>query len=86
MKPSTRMRRAVPDWAFNPRTIADQQIDALQRFPLVHPKVLQSVRRAILRSFPYGFFYFVEHDRLVVVAVIHLKLDILAILLRRSGA
>lgn len=76
----------MPGWVFNSRGDVDRQIDSLQRFPLAHPKVLKDIRRAILRSFPYGIFYFVEDHRIVVAAVIHLKRDILAILLRRSGA
>ena len=34
---------------------------------LVHPRL----RRANLRRFPYGVFYFVEQQRIVVVGVLH---------------
>jgi plasmid stabilization system protein ParE len=63
---------------------AADKIDSLLRFPLAHPAVLKDIRRVILRRFPYGVYYLVEGERIVVLAVLHLRRDTLALLLRRS--
>jgi hypothetical protein len=46
--------------------------------------VLKCIRRAILGRFPYGLYYLIEDQRIVVLAVLHLKRNTLALLLRRS--
>jgi toxin ParE1/3/4 len=40
-----------------------------ESFPAVHG----DVRRALLRRFPYGVYYFVEGDAVVVIAIFHGK-------------
>ncbi len=42
-----------------------------KRFPVVH----RDVRRALLQRFPYGVFFRIARDRLVVVACFHAKRD-----------
>ena len=42
-----------------------------KRFPLVH----RDLRRALLRRFPYGIFFRIQGDRLMVVACFHAKRD-----------
>jgi plasmid stabilization system protein ParE len=63
---------------------ADRQIAWLLRFPLAHPVVLNGIRRAILRRFPYGIYYLVEGETIIVLAVLHLRRDTLTLLLRRT--
>jgi plasmid stabilization system protein ParE len=41
--------------------------------PAIFPVYDGSVRRALLRRFPYGIFYEVEPDRVVVLAFVHMK-------------
>jgi len=41
--------------------------------PTTYPMVLQSIRRAPLKRFPYGVYYEVQDDRVVVLAVFHFK-------------
>jgi plasmid stabilization system protein ParE len=38
-----------------------------ESFPLVRPRI----RRALLRRFPYGVFYVVQPDSVLVLAVVH---------------
>jgi toxin ParE1/3/4 len=40
-------------------------------FPLVRPRI----RRALLRRFPYGVFYVVQADAVLILAVIHASRD-----------
>lgn len=42
-----------------------------ERFPVVH----RQTRRALLRRFPYGFFYRIIDDQVVVVACMHARRD-----------
>lgn len=53
----------------------DTAFRMLEDFPLIAPLHFESYRRLILRSFPYGVFYVVESDRLVVHAVMDLRQD-----------
>ena len=43
----------------------------IRRSPRPFPTVDADLRRARTRRFPYGIFYLVESDRIVVVAVFH---------------
>jgi toxin ParE1/3/4 len=51
----------------------------IAQFPESHPMRHRHFRRALLRRFPYGIFYAVEADEIVVLAVLHLALDPAAI-------
>ena len=53
----------------------EEALTQLRRFPQSAPYVLQNVRRASLRRFPYGVFYMLEDDAVVVLAVMHAKRD-----------
>lgn len=41
------------------------------REPEMYQKVHRSLRRALIRRFPYGIFYTIEITRIVVLAVMH---------------
>ena len=43
--------------------------------PLQFPHIESDVRRAMLRRFPYGVYFLVETDRVLVIAVLHLHRD-----------
>ena len=52
--------------------------DALNRIienPESYPVIHRDTHRALLRRFPYGLFYRVQGDRIVVVALMHAKRD-----------
>ena len=48
---------------------------AITRSPEMYPCIHEQVRRALVRRFPYGIFYVVDHDpaRVVVLAVMHAR-------------
>ena len=48
-------------------------IASIQRNPLMHPKVYGIYRRAALRRFPYGIFYTVTEDEIVIVSCYHAR-------------
>ena len=43
--------------------------------PLQFPEIDQGARRALVRRFPYGVFFTVEHDLVTILAVLHLHRD-----------
>jgi plasmid stabilization system protein ParE len=56
----------------------EQVLDALDRIaenPETYPIVHRQTRRAVLRRFPFGVFYRVEDDAIVVIAIIHSNQD-----------
>lgn len=47
----------------------------ISRLPLAATEVHPSVRRVVVRRFPYGVFYRVDDDQIAVIAVYHSKRD-----------
>ena len=45
------------------------------RNPKLYQKVYKNIRRALPRRFPYGIFYIIEDDKIIVLAVLHAKRD-----------
>ena len=50
-------------------------IDSARRNPEMFPIIRGEVRQALTRRFPYGVFYLVEPDRIVVLAIYHSRRD-----------
>ncbi len=50
----------------------DRTVHRIVRYPESCPVVTHGLRRALVARFPYGFWYAVEKDTLVVYAVGHL--------------
>jgi len=50
-------------------------IDTARRNPEMFPVVHGEARRALTRRFPYGVFYIVEPERIVVLAIYHSSRD-----------
>jgi plasmid stabilization system protein ParE len=52
----------------------DEVLDALDRIacnPELYPVVHRHTRRSVVHRFPFGIFYCIEDDAIVVVAVMH---------------
>jgi plasmid stabilization system protein ParE len=47
----------------------------IEAHPELYPVLHREVRRALLRSFPFGVFYRIERQQIVVLAVAHAKRD-----------
>jgi toxin ParE1/3/4 len=48
-------------------------LDSIAEAPEQGPEVEAGVRRLLLRRFPYGVLYAVEPDRILILAVMHLR-------------
>ena len=68
-----RVRRAETGQAFVDEF--NRCIDRISATPETFPKMEGEIRRALLRRFPYGIFYRVTDEELVVVACFHVRRD-----------
>jgi len=50
-------------------------LTAIERHPFSHAKIFRKIRRAELRRFPYGIFYTVTDEEIVVIAFFHGRRD-----------
>jgi plasmid stabilization system protein ParE len=53
----------------------DRLLEWIGENPLLCQTVHQEVRRAIAHRFPYGLFYKIEGEVIVVIAIVHLRRD-----------
>ena len=51
----------------------DVCIASIARNPAIHATVYRTVKRALLRRFPYGIFYIITSDSIVIIACLHGK-------------
>jgi plasmid stabilization system protein ParE len=56
------------------RTV-DSALAAIQSNPQLHAVIYRNTRRALLRRFPYGVYYRVYPDSIVIVACMHGRRD-----------
>ncbi len=52
-----------------------EAIDLIRENPQLHSLIYKNIRRALIHRFPYGIFYIIDNDRVVVLAVFHFKRD-----------
>lgn len=53
----------------------DASFDIIMGNPELYQKVYKNIRRALPRRFPYGIFYIIEKNKVIVLAVLHVKRD-----------
>jgi toxin ParE1/3/4 len=53
----------------------DRVLTRVQENPLSFPRVHGPIHRALTRRFPYGLFYLIKPDQIIVVAVFHGRRD-----------
>ena len=51
----------------------DAGINFIKRNPEIHPIEYKGTRKHILKRFPYKIIYFVEEEKIIVLAVLHCK-------------
>lgn len=53
----------------------EESLQRVRRNPEIYPRVHKVVRRGWLRRFPYGVFFLVEENTVVVIGVFHASRD-----------
>ncbi len=52
-----------------------ETIDRILEYPEAWPEVEPEVRRCLVGRFPYGVLYSMDHNEIVILAVMHLRRD-----------
>ena len=53
----------------------DACLASVQRSPMAYSSIYRDIRRDLQRRFPYGIFYLIEADRVIVIACFHARRD-----------
>lgn len=53
----------------------EESLQKVRRDPEIYPLVRKPIRRGWIRRFPYGLFYIVKEDVLIVLGVFHASRD-----------
>ncbi len=53
----------------------DASLNSIQHYPEMYQKIHKNIRRTFIRRFPYGIFYLVDEDKIVILAILHVKRD-----------
>lgn len=53
----------------------DEVFSKLQRHPTIYKKIYKEVRRVVTQRFPFGVFYLVKNNKVIVLAVLHARRD-----------
>ena len=51
----------------------DASFSMISRTPELHAKIYHDIRRVLVRRFPYGVFYVFDNNKIVILAVMHIK-------------
>lgn len=46
-------------------------IDKLEETPAIYPKIFQNLRRVLFKKFPFGMYFYLEEQRVIIIAVMH---------------
>jgi len=61
----------VPGLGTDFLAVIERALDSIQENPARFPVMYRNVRRALMRRFPYGIFYFLGGDSIIVLGVMH---------------
>ena len=61
----------VPGLGSDFLTVIERALELIQENPARFPVIYRNVRRALMHRFPYGIFYFMEGERIIVLGVMH---------------
>ena len=51
----------------------DASISQINRSPAIYPAICKGIRRTLTRRFPFGVFYIIADEKIVVLAVLHAR-------------
>ena len=55
--------------------VVERALESIQENPARFPIIYREVRRALINRFPYGIFFLLEEERVVVLGVMHTARD-----------
>ena len=51
----------------------EESIARMQKNPKQYKRIYNNARRALVRRFPYGIYYVIDHENISVIGVLHAK-------------
>lgn len=48
-------------------------LDSIQRNPLKYPQIHKNILRNFVHRFPFGIYYLIKQDVIIVIAVLHVR-------------
>ncbi len=60
---------------FDFKLCVDEVFSKLLKHPSIYKKVYNNIRRAVIQRFPFGIFYIIENDNIIILAVLHARRD-----------
>ncbi len=60
---------------FDFKLCVDEVFSKLHKHPSIYKKVYNDIRRAVTRRFPFGIFYIIKNDNVIILAVLHARRD-----------
>jgi plasmid stabilization system protein ParE len=51
----------------------DASFSSIRRNPELYAKIHHKTRRALVRRFPYGVFYILDNNKIIMLAVMHIR-------------
>lgn len=55
------------------KSCVDEVISKIRHNPFIHKVTFQTVRRSVTKRFPFGVFYTIEEEKIVILAVLHAR-------------
>lgn len=57
------------------KSCVNDALAKLEKHPVFYKKVHNDIRRLFIKKFPFGVFYLVEGNRVIILAVLHARLN-----------
>jgi plasmid stabilization system protein ParE len=51
----------------------DAALAHINRSPFIYPIIYKNIHRTLPRRFPFGIFYIISHENIIVLAVLHAR-------------
>lgn len=65
----------APDLGYDFKSCVDEVISKILENPRIYKQVFLDIRRAVIKSFPFGVFYMIEDQKIIVLGVLHARRD-----------
>ena len=65
----------IPGLGYDFKSCVDEVISKIHSNPRIYKKVFLDIRRAVIKSFPFGVFYTIEDQKIIVIGVLHARRD-----------
>ena len=51
----------------------DNSLNLIRENPKIYPIIHKNIRRTLIHRFPYGIYFFIKDNRIIVIGILHAK-------------